>query len=98
MSVSYRRHPNASGLDPTDAQMATAKRWAKRHPRLTGQLTCRGRHSGFASIIVRGLADEHSPTIDSEGYVVAWAGHDRGWIRLNHPINPQPLQESAPHV
>lgn len=96
MSVSLRRHPNSSGLPLTDAQLATVKRWEKRHPKLRAKCGGRGRHSGFASILVDGLSDEHAPTIDSEGYVVAWAGHSKGWVRLDHPINPQAPQEAAP--
>lgn len=91
MSVSLRPHRSDQGLPLTAAQERTVARFSRRHPKARGYVTARGRHSGFCSIVVQGLDSASSPTLDAEGYVVAWCGSDRGWRRLDSPINPGPV-------
>ena len=91
MSVKLRPHPNDQGLPLTEAQRRTVERFQRRHPRAVGFVTNRGRGSGFCSIVLRGVDSSQSPTLDAEGYVIAWCGSDRGWRRIAHDINPGPV-------
>jgi hypothetical protein len=93
VSVSYRRHPNASQRPLSTAQKLTIERWGKAHPRVRAKVGGVGRLSGFVSIIVPGLDPDSYPTIDPDGYFIAWQGHGRGWVRLKHPLNPNQQEE-----